>query len=162
MDLHPAARVTRPATTGVSDCLPKCYSVMCHRGCPRRVSSAPPALPARSAPDRLGLTTWLLVATLQRMRSVGIKVLNNRLSEYVRLASSGETVLVTDRDRVVAEIGPPRESRSPILADALLAEAVRKGWLTPPVLPSGQLPIAEPVASLRDLLAELEGDRSDR
>ncbi len=89
-------------------------------------------------------------------------MLNNRLSEYVRLASSGETVLVTDRDRVVAEIGPPRESRSPILADALLAEAVRKGWLTPPVLPSGQLPIAEPVASLRDLLAELEGDRSDR
>ena len=27
------------------------------------------------------------------MRSVGIKVLNNRLSEYVRLAASGETVL---------------------------------------------------------------------
>ena len=56
-------------------------------------------------------------------------MLNNRLSEYVRLASSGETILVTDRDRVVAEIGPPRETRSPILADALLAEAVRKGWL---------------------------------
>ena len=43
------------------------------------------------------------------MRSVGVKVLNSRLSEYVRLAASGETVLVTDRDRVVAEIGPPKE-----------------------------------------------------
>ena len=33
------------------------------------------------------------------MRSVGIKVLKNRLSEYVRIAEGGETVLVTDRDR---------------------------------------------------------------
>jgi antitoxin (DNA-binding transcriptional repressor) of toxin-antitoxin stability system len=42
------------------------------------------------------------------MRSVGLKLLKNKLSEYVRLAAGGETVLVTDRDRVVAEIGPPR------------------------------------------------------
>lgn len=97
------------------------------------------------------------------MRSVGIKALNNRLSEYVRLAASGETVLVTDRDRVVAEIGPPREARSPILADVLLAESVRKGWLRPPVLPvAGEPPPSAPVAPLRDLLAELEEDRSER
>ena len=61
------------------------------------------------------------------MRSVGVKVLNSRLSEYVRLAASGETVLVTDRDRVVAEIGPPKGTRSPILADALLAEGGTQG-----------------------------------
>ena len=42
------------------------------------------------------------------MKAVGVKVLKNKLSEYVRLAESGETVLVTDRDRVVAELGPPR------------------------------------------------------
>jgi antitoxin (DNA-binding transcriptional repressor) of toxin-antitoxin stability system len=41
------------------------------------------------------------------MRSVGIKLLKNKLSEYIRLAAGGETVLVTDRDRVVAELGPP-------------------------------------------------------
>ena len=52
------------------------------------------------------------------MRSVGIKALNSRLSEYVRLAASGETILVTDRDRVVAELGPLRETRSPVFADA--------------------------------------------
>jgi prevent-host-death family protein len=34
------------------------------------------------------------------MRTVGIKVLKNKLSEYVRAAEAGETVLVTDRDRV--------------------------------------------------------------
>ena len=41
------------------------------------------------------------------MRSVDLKVLKNKLSEYVRLAEAGETVLVTDRDRVVAELCPP-------------------------------------------------------
>ena len=97
------------------------------------------------------------------MRSVGIKALNSRLSEYIRLAASGETVLVTDRDRVVAEIGPPRETRSPFLADALLAEAVRAGWLTPPVLPAtGEPPASRPVAPLNDLLGELDDDRSER
>lgn len=90
-------------------------------------------------------------------------MLNSRLSEYIRLAASGETVLVTDRDRVVAEIGPPKPTRSPILADALLAEAVRKGWLTPPALPyEGEPPKSEPVAPLQDILAELDEHRSDR
>ena len=37
---------------------------------------------------------------LEGMRSVGIKLLKNKLSEYIRLAAGGETVLVTDRDRV--------------------------------------------------------------
>jgi antitoxin (DNA-binding transcriptional repressor) of toxin-antitoxin stability system len=46
------------------------------------------------------------------MRVVGIKVLKNRLSEYVRLPERGETILVTDHDRVVAELGPPEASRS--------------------------------------------------
>jgi antitoxin (DNA-binding transcriptional repressor) of toxin-antitoxin stability system len=42
------------------------------------------------------------------MRTVGLKTLKNKLSEYVRLAAAGETVVVTDRGRTVAEIGPPR------------------------------------------------------
>ena len=40
------------------------------------------------------------------MRAVGIKALKNKLSEYVRVAADGETILVTHRDRVVAELGP--------------------------------------------------------
>lgn len=96
------------------------------------------------------------------MRSVGIKVLNSRLSEYVRLAASGETILVTDRDRVVAELGPLRETRSPILADAFLADAVRSGVLTPPTLSaSGAPPSPTPVARLDEILAELDDDRRD-
>ena len=97
------------------------------------------------------------------MRSVDLKILNDKLSEYVRLAAAGETVLVTDRDRVVAEIVPPRAERSSILADARLADAVRKGWLTPAAAPgSGPPPKPAPVMTLDQLLAELDEERSDR
>ena len=95
------------------------------------------------------------------MKAVGLKVLKNKLSEYVRLAEGGETVLVTDRDRVVAEIVPPEVTRSPVLADALLSEAVRKGWITPPAL-AASTPPRNPVTSSRKLKKELEQDRSDR
>jgi antitoxin (DNA-binding transcriptional repressor) of toxin-antitoxin stability system len=96
------------------------------------------------------------------MRAVGLKVLKNKLSEYVRLAERGETVLVTDRDRVVAEIVPPRADRSPLLADALLAEAVRNGWLTPPAVPGRTAPPRKPVTTFRKLMHELQRDREDR
>jgi antitoxin (DNA-binding transcriptional repressor) of toxin-antitoxin stability system len=96
------------------------------------------------------------------VKAVGLKVLKNKLSEYIRLAERGETVLVTDRDRVVAEIVPPERTRSPVLADALLSEAVRKGWITPPALGAGGPPPRNPVKSFRQLQKELEQDRSDR
>ncbi len=41
------------------------------------------------------------------MKSVGIKVLKNNLSRYLREVRAGETVLVTDRDEVIAEIHRP-------------------------------------------------------
>jgi len=96
------------------------------------------------------------------MRSVGLKVLKNKLSEYVRLAAGGETILVTDRDRVVAEIVPPQPGRSTLLMDALLAEGVREGWLTLPVLAGSGPPPRKPVMALRDLMQDLQQDREDR
>lgn len=41
------------------------------------------------------------------MKTVGVRELKNRLSEYIRHVRSGESVLVTDRGEVVAELGPP-------------------------------------------------------
>jgi len=38
------------------------------------------------------------------MKSVGLRELKNRLSEYVREVRSGDSVLVTDRGEVVAEL----------------------------------------------------------
>jgi len=96
------------------------------------------------------------------MRSVGLKVLKNKLAEYVRLAATGETILVTDRDRVVAELTAPRASRSEFLADALLADAMREGWLRAPLLASGLPPPSLPVASLGEILQELRQDRDGR
>lgn len=96
------------------------------------------------------------------MHAVGLKVLKNQLSEYVRLAASGETVLVTDRDRVVAELVPPRPERSPMLADALLAGAVRQGWLRPPALVSPEPPRRLPVAPWEEIAVELDQDREER
>jgi len=96
------------------------------------------------------------------MRSVGIRILKNRLSEYIRLVASGETVLVTDRDRVVAELTPPSPGRAAWVGDALLAEAVRKGWLTPPNLTETPLPPRRPLTSLKKLLGELDRDRGER
>ena len=96
------------------------------------------------------------------MRSIGTKVLKNKLSEYVRLAASGETILVTDRDTVVAELGPPRAGRAEALHDALLADAVRKGWLRPPTLTSEGAPPRKPVMKWAVLTRELAEDREDR
>jgi prevent-host-death family protein len=96
------------------------------------------------------------------MRVVGLKVLKNRLSEYVRIAAAGERVLVTDRDRVVAELVPPQAGTAEYAGDAVLAEAVRSGWLRPPVLPTGSSPPRLPVMTMRELMADLDRDRGDR
>ena len=96
-----------------------------------------------------------------RVRAVGIKLLKNKLSEYIRLAAQGETILVTDRDRVVAEITQPQAGRGEMLEDAVLAEAVRKGWVTPPVIRHSVMP-RQPVAKLKQILKELSEDSEAR
>jgi antitoxin (DNA-binding transcriptional repressor) of toxin-antitoxin stability system len=95
------------------------------------------------------------------MRTVGLKILKNRLSEYIRLVSSGETFLVTDRDRVVAELRPP-QGRGPLSSDAMLAEAMRRGWLSAPLVVREGAPPRAPVAPLKEILRELDDDRESR
>ena len=95
------------------------------------------------------------------MRTVGLKILKNKLSEYIRMVEAGETVLVTDRDRVVAELRPPHE-RGPLASDAQLAELVRRGVLAPPlVIREGPPPRAR-VAPTETILRELADDRGER
>jgi antitoxin (DNA-binding transcriptional repressor) of toxin-antitoxin stability system len=97
------------------------------------------------------------------MRFVGLKTLKNKLSEYVRLAAGGETVLVTDRNRVVAEIGPPGPARSSMmLSDALLLDAFRQGWVTPPISVGRGPPPRKPVMTIDELRSNLQRDRADR
>jgi prevent-host-death family protein len=48
---------------------------------------------------------------IENMKSVGVRELKNRLSEYLRDVRAGERVLVTDRGEVVAELAPPGQGR---------------------------------------------------
>ena len=95
------------------------------------------------------------------MRSVGLKVLKNKLSEYVRLAEAGETVLVTDRDRVVAELRPPAIDYRDWLADPVIARMVREGAMTLPTAPRG-IPPRNPVMTSEELDEAIARDREDR
>ena len=96
------------------------------------------------------------------MRVVGLKVLKNKLSEYVRLAASGERVLVTDRDRVIAELVPPSYGTPEHSADVVLAEAVRRGWIRPPVQPQQGVPPSHPCMSFDEMMKGLDDLRADR
>jgi prevent-host-death family protein len=94
------------------------------------------------------------------MRTVGLKVLKNKLSEYVRLAAAGETVVITDRNRVIAEIVPPRRQQH----ESFIERGVREGWLKPAKRPFQPLPPRRPIPgyTLEQLLADLDRDREDR
>ena len=94
------------------------------------------------------------------MRSVGLKVLRKKLSKYVRLAAAGETIIVTDRERVIAEIVPAQRRGLP--EDEFLAKGVREGWLTPARITDGSPPpLGKPVMSFDELMRELAADRED-
>jgi antitoxin (DNA-binding transcriptional repressor) of toxin-antitoxin stability system len=96
------------------------------------------------------------------MRTVGTKQLRDRLREYVRLAATGETVLVTDHGRVVAELGPPQPSRLVRATASVVAEWVRQGLATPPTLPRGTRPRRHRLFGHEQLMADLARDREDR
>ena len=64
------------------------------------------------------------------MKSVGLRELKNRLSEYVREVRSGEAVLVTDRGEVVAELIPPGHGAEEKGIPFALAALARRGQVT--------------------------------
>jgi antitoxin (DNA-binding transcriptional repressor) of toxin-antitoxin stability system len=110
-----------------------------------------------SVPDNVATGSYVMC-----MRAIGIKQLKNKLSEYVKFAAAGEIVLVTDRDKVVAELGPPNRTRARDVADAALAQAVRDGALTPGAIGAGVVPPRTPLLSFREVMGGLDDDRGDR
>jgi len=93
------------------------------------------------------------------MRTVGLKVLKNKLSEYVRAVAAGETVVITDRGRAVAEIVPPRPQPG-----SWRERCIREGWIRPAVRGPDWPPKPQPIPglTLEQLMAELDQDREDR
>jgi prevent-host-death family protein len=59
------------------------------------------------------------------MKIVGIKELKGHLSAYIMKARQGERVIITDRGKEVAELGPLSGERQALKA---LAEAGRLRW----------------------------------
>lgn len=51
------------------------------------------------------------------MRAAGVREIKNKLSEYLRIVAEGETVLVTDHGRVVAQLAPPPAHTPPALSE---------------------------------------------
>ncbi len=97
------------------------------------------------------------------MKAVGVRDLKNRLSAFLRDVRAGETVLVTDRGEVVAELGPPGSHAARTDIPPGLQALARKGLATigapngaaayrrfPRVLKPGRLAV---------LLDEERGDR---
>ena len=96
------------------------------------------------------------------MRTIGIQLLKRKLSEYVRLASGGDIVLVTVRDRVVAELGPPRHGQARSIENWGLADLVRRGIPTLPISRATTSPPSIPRLPLAEILRGLDEDRSER
>ena len=75
------------------------------------------------------------------LKTVGIKELKNNLSAYLREVRRGTRVLVSDRNRVVAELHEPRSGYAvddPI--DPKLAEWIDAGIVLPPTVRKTKLP----------------------
>src|SRR3954453_9858973 len=94
-----------------------------------------------------------------RTKTVGLKNLKNKASEYVRLAAAGETIVVTDRGRAVAKIVPPR-----VKPESVIERGIREGWIRPAVRGPDWPPAPNPIPglTLEQLLDELDKDREDR
>ena len=101
------------------------------------------------------------------MKSVGIKELKARLSEYVRQVKTGDTVLVTERDEVVAELRPVRRRLGPAeTLDDVLDALAEAGELTRASLPKGSWTwkargLGLPAGTAQQILDEVRGDRTE-
>jgi prevent-host-death family protein len=65
---------------------------------------------------------------------VGVAELRQNLSRYLRRVEQGERLLVTDRNRPVAELGPPSVSGAALdrlLAEGRVSRPVRRGLPEP-------------------------------
>jgi len=56
---------------------------------------------------------------------VGVRELKAKLSEFIAKAAKGESVIVTDRGRPVAQLGP-------LTGYSAVERGIEEGWIEPP------------------------------
>jgi prevent-host-death family protein len=89
------------------------------------------------------------------MTTVGIAELRQNLSEYLRRVERGERLVVTDRNRPVAELGPPPasgEALDRLIAEGKVSRPLRRGLPEP-------LELSGDRRALTIALDEIRGDR---
>lgn len=87
--------------------------------------------------------------------TVGIAELRQNLSRYLRRVERGERLLVTDRNRPVAELGPPASTGAALdrlIAEGRVSRPVRRALPTP-------LHLGGDPHALTKALDEARGDR---
>jgi len=87
--------------------------------------------------------------------TVGIAELRQNLTRYLRRVAQGERLVVTDRNRPVAELGPPPTTGAALdrlIADGRVSRPTRRG-LPPPLELDGDS------RALSDALDEVRGER---
>jgi len=89
------------------------------------------------------------------MNTVGIAELRQDLSRYLRRVEQGERLVVTDRNRPVAELGPPPSSGAldRLIAEGRVSRPINRRGLPEPIELSG-----DPYALSR-ALEEIRGER---
>lgn len=103
---------------------------------------------------------------LSSMKTVGVKELKARLSEVLRLVQGGETVLVTNRDHVVAELRahdpatPPRERAETLLDDLARAGEVTRARRSKDAWCWSPRGLGLPAGTARSLLEGLRDERA--
>jgi prevent-host-death family protein len=88
-------------------------------------------------------------------KSVGVAELRQNLSAYLRRVSQGERLVVTDRNRPVAELGPAPATGPDLdrlIVQGLVSRPVRPGLPEP-------LELTGDPRALSDALDEIRGDR---
>jgi prevent-host-death family protein len=89
------------------------------------------------------------------MTTVGVAQLRQNLSEYLRRVERGERLVVTDRNRPVAELGPPPatgDALDRLIADGRVSRPLRRGLPEP-------LKLDGDPHALSRALEDLRGDR---
>lgn len=99
------------------------------------------------------------------MKAIGVKNLKARLSEHLRSVKAGETILVTERDEVIAELRPAR-GMAPVQGEALeaLAALAETGEVAAPLVTKGRWVWSVegaglPAGAAAALLEDVRGDR---
>lgn len=97
------------------------------------------------------------------MTTVGVRELKNRLSHYLRLVRGGETLVVTDRGEIIAELKPPQAAGSEDFPYPGLLKLAQEGRVR---LGTGNNPNSYPEADFSvpagTVARLLEEDRGDR